>query len=462
MKKKGLIILLVVFSLLLAGAIGFGFYLNMNFPKMIFEKGLDKLYTLSNTTLSKANTFNFESQIVKVDNNISYTASPEIKEVLGIDTLSLNYDITLDNENKKMLNNIKYFENEKEYLNVDLLYDSSDYGYLNLNDLFTKILKISLDEETTNYVENLFDTILNSQKALKDTDRLIYLTTEIIKNNINKEDIVKKDITVTIDGKENKLTEYCYSLEGEKLNNLVINILTEMEKNEEIVNILKNTYKIEEINLVQSFKEDYIYSSTDKLAFSIYVSGKYDIVGFSINEDTEESNTTIKYIGVNDSYLFEINDNSDLTGVIVGSKDKNGTINLSVKENGEDIGTVKVMEENGEYTFIIDNVDNSMSITIKYKNEIISDTENKLNVEVGIVSQGISLGIIKYNQNTKVVDKLEEFDYSNAVDINELTEEEWNELDKNLQERFKDSFMYIALEDYEPQIEADMNNNMEF
>lgn len=462
MKKKVLIILLVVFSLLLAGAIGFGVYLNMNFSTMIFEKGLDRLYTLSNDYLTKANIYDYENEIVQINNNISYNSSDEVKELLGLDSVSLNYNITLDNKNRKMLNNISYLEGDKEYLNVDLLYNSSDYSYINLNNLFTKILKVSLDEEATNSVEDLFDTILNSQKAIKDTDRLIYLTTEIIKNNMNKEDIVKKDITVTIDGKENKLTEYCYSLEGEKLNNFIINILTEMEKNEEIVNILKNTYKMEETNLVQLFKEEYIYSSTDKLAFSIYVSGKYNIVGFSINEDTEESNTTIKYIGVNDSYLFEINDNSDLTGVIIGSKDKNGKINLSVKENGEEIGTVKITEENGEYTFIIDNVDNSMSITIKYKNEIISDTENKLNIEIGIVSQGISLGIIKYNQNTKVVDKLEEFDYSNAVDMNELTEEEWNELDKNLQERFKDSFMYIALEDYEPKIEDNVNSNIEF
>ena len=55
MKNKVLIILLVVFSLLLAGAIGFGVYLNMNFSTMIFEKGLDKLYTLSNDYLTKAN-----------------------------------------------------------------------------------------------------------------------------------------------------------------------------------------------------------------------------------------------------------------------------------------------------------------------------------------------------------------------------------------------------------------------
>lgn len=442
MKNKVLIILLVVFSLLLAGAIGFGVYLNMNFSTMIFEKGLDKLYTLSNDTLTKANIYDYENEIVQINNNISYSSSDEVKELLGLDSVSLNYNITLDNKNRKMLNNISYLESDKEYLNVDLLYNSSDYSYINLNNLFTKILKVSLDEETTKSIEDMFDTILDNGKTIKDTDRLIYLTIEIIKNNINKEDILKKDVTITIDGKENKLTEYCYSLEGEKLNNFVINILTEMEKNEEIVNILKNTYKMEEVNLVEYYNDNYKYNETDKLLSSIYVSGRYDIVGFSMNEEAEVGNTIIKYIGTNDSYLFELNNNIDTNMIVEGSKDEKGTINLLVKNNDEEIGTVKVIEENHEYTFICDTVDNAMSITLKYKNEKVSDKENNINIEVGIVSEGVSLGIIKYNQNTKVVDKLEEFDYSNAVDVNELTEEDTNELLTNLQEQLGDSLLY--------------------
>ena len=460
MKNKVLIILLVVFSLLLAGAIGFGVYLNMNFSTMIFEKGLDKLYTLSNDYLTKANIYDYENEIVQINNNISYSSSDEVKELLGLDSVSLNYNITLDNENRKMLNNISYLEGDKEYLNVDLLYNSSDYSYINLNNLFTKILKVSLDEETTKSMEEMFDTILDNSKTIKDTDRLIYLTIDIIKNNISKDDIIKKDVTITIDRKENKLTEYCYSLEGQKLNNFVINILTEMEKNEEIVNILKNTYKMEDVKLVEYYTNNYEYSETDKLLSSIYVSGKYDIVGFSITEDTEESNTTIKYIGVNDSYLFEVNDNPDLVGIIEGSKDKSGNINLSVKENGEEIGTVKIMEENDEYTFIIDSIDNTKSITLKYRNEKVNEKENNINLEVGIVSDGVSMGIIKFNQNTKVVDKLEEFDYSNAIDVNELTEEDTNELLMNLQEQLGDSVLYTLIIGYSSQFDASNYSSM--
>ena len=97
---------------------------------MIFEKGLDKLYTLSNSTLTKANMFDYENKIVEINNNISYTSSNEIKQLIGLDTVSLNYNLTLDNKNRKMLNNISYLEGNKEYLNVDLLYNSSDYSYV--------------------------------------------------------------------------------------------------------------------------------------------------------------------------------------------------------------------------------------------------------------------------------------------------------------------------------------------
>ena len=448
MKNKILIILLVVFSLLLAGAIGFGVYLNMNFSTMIFEKGLDKLYTLSNKALTKANIYDYENQVVEINNNISYVSSDDTKELLGLDNISLNYNITLDNKNRKMLNNISYLENNKEYLNIDLLYNSNDYSYINLNNLFSKILKVSLDEETTKSIEDMFDMILENGKTVKDTNRLIYLTVEIIKNNINKDDIIENEVNITIDGKDNKVTEYCYSLEGEKLNNFVINILTEMENNEEIVNILKDTYKIEELNLVEYYTNNYKYNETDKLAASIYVSGKYDIVGFSIMEDTEESNTTIKYVGVNNSYLFEINDSPDLVGIIEGSKDESGAINLSVKENGEEIGTVKITEENNQYTIIVDSIEKPMSLTIKYKNELVSNTENNINIEIGIVSEEVSLGIFKYNQTTKVVDEVKEFDYSNAVDVNELTEDDQLELLTNIDEQLGDSILYNLLIGY--------------
>ena len=448
MKNKTLIILLVIFSVLLVGIIGFDFYLSMNFSTMIFEKGLEKIYTLSNSNLAKVNMYDYENEIVEINNSIDYVSSNEIKELLGLDSISLNYNLTLDNKNRKMLNNISYLENDKEYLNIDLLYNGSEYSYINLNSLFTKILKVSLDEETNKSIEEIFDTILDNSKIIKDTDRLIYLTIDIIKNNINKEDIVKKEANITIDGKVNNLIEYCYSLEGEKLNYFVINILTEMEQNEEIVNILKNTYKLEEINLVDSFNENYKYDEKDKLLASIYVKGKYDIVGFALDEEITEGSNVIKYVCVNDSYLFEILEYTGANIFVEGSKDESGTINLLVKNNDEEIGTVKVNEENNEYTIIYDAIVDELSMTIKYKNDKISDKENNLNLEVGIESKGVSLGIIKFNQNTKVVDKLEEFDYSNAIDVNELTEEDQNELIINMQEQLGDSILYNLLIGY--------------
>ena len=459
MKKRGLIITLIVLVILLSGAIGFQLYLNMNFPKSIFQKSITNFTKMSNDILTQINYFDYENKIISIDNNISYVPSNEIKEAYGIDSLSLNYNVVLDNQNKKIFNNFKYLEGDKAYLDVDLLYNNQK-GYLNLKDIFDKILEAEIDEETKAEIDNFFDNIVNNKNSLDDTQRLIELVGDIIYKNINKDDIVEKDFNVDIEGKSFKLDEYCYTLENEKLYNFILNVLTEMEKNEEIVNILKNTYKMEDVKLVEYYTNNYEYSETDKLLSSIYVSGKYDIVGFSITEDTEESNTTIKYIGVNDSYLFEVNDNPDLVGIIEGSKDKSGNINLSVKENGEEIGTVKIMEENDEYTFIIDSIDNTKSITLKYRNEKVNEKENNINLEVGIVSDGVSMGIIKFNQNTKVVDKLEEFDYSNAIDVNELTEEDTNELLTNLQEQLGDSVLYTLIIGYSNQFDASNYSSM--
>lgn len=446
MKKKVLIGLLVIFIILLAGLIGFGIYLNMNFSTMIFEKGLDKLYSISNSVLSNGNTINYENQIVSMENNLTYTMSEDVKTLTGLnlDTISVKYNMVIDNKNKKMLNSISYLEDNKEFINADLLYNNDKYSYIDLKDIFSKVLKVSLDEETNNSINELFDSMIDSQKTIKDTDRLMYLTKEIIKKNLNKNDIVKKDISVTIDEKEHKLTEYCYQLENEKLYNFIVSILTEMEKNSEITTILKETYNMEEVNLVESFKEEVDSDLQEKLYISLYVSGKFDIVGLSINDVTEDNDTLIKYINVNNSYLYELNNDVDTHFVVEGSKE-NDVINLNVINNDVESGTIKVTENNGEYTIVLDDTASGDVFTIKYKYEKVSDEENKLNLELGIMSEGNSMGILKYTLNTKVVDKLDEFDYSNAIDVNSLSEEQMLELQTNLQQKLSESVLFNLL-----------------
>ena len=455
MKKKILIGLLIIFVILLVGVIGFGIYLNMNLSTMIFEKGLDKLYSISNSVLSNGNNINYENQIVSMENNLTYTTSEDVKTLTGLDldTISVKYNMVIDNKNKKMLNSISYLEDNKEFINADLLYNNDKYSYIDLKDIFSKVLKASLDEETNNSINELFDSMIDSQKTIKDTDRLMYLTKEIIKKNLNKNDIVKKDISITIDEKEHKLTEYCYQLENEKLYNFIVNILTEMEKNSEITTILKETYNMEEVNLVESFKEEVGSDLQEKLYISLYVSGKFDIVGFSINEVAKYTETVIKYINVNNYYLYELNNGMDIQMIIEGSKE-NDVINLNVINNDVESGTIKVTENNGEYTIVLDDTASGDVFTIKYKYEKVSDEENKLNLELGIMSAGKSMGILKYTLNTKVVDKLDEFDYSNAIDVNSLSEEQMLELQTNLQQKLSNSVLFNLL------LTLDSNNQL--
>lgn len=456
MKKKILIGLLVIFVILLVGVIGFGIYLNMNFSTMIFEKGLDKLYSISNSVLSNGNNINYENQIVSMENNLTYTTSEDVKTLTGLnlDTISVKYNMVIDNKNKKMLNSISYLEDNKEFINADLLYNNDKYSYIDLKDIFSEVLKVSLDEETNNSINELFDSMINSQKTIKDTDRLMYLTKEIIKKNLNKNDIVKKDISVTIDEKEHKLTEFCYQLENEKLYNFIVNILTEMEKNSEITTILKETYNMEEVNLVESFKEEVGSDLQEKLYISLYVSGKFDIVGLSINDVTEDNDTLIKYINVNNSYLYELNNDVDTHFVVEGSKE-NDVINLNVINNDVESGTIKVTENNGEYTIALNDTAVGDVFTIKYKYEKVSDEENKLNLELGIMSEGNSMGVLKYTLNTKVVDKLDEFDYSNAIDVNSLSEDQMLELQTNLQQKLSNSVLFNLL------LTLDSNNQLD-
>ena len=460
MKKRGLIITLIVLVILLSGAIGFQLYLNMNFPKSIFQKSITNFTKMSNDILTQINYFDYENKIISIDNNISYVPSNEIKEAYGIDSLSLNYNVVLDNQNKKIFNNFKYLEGDKAYLDIDLLYNNQK-GYLNLKDIFDKILEAEIDEETKTEIDNFFDNIINNKKSLNDTQRLIELVGDIIYKNINKDDIVEKDFNVDIEGKSFKLDEYCYTLENEKLYNFILNVLTEMEKNEEIVNILKNTYGMEEVNLVSNFKLDDPSTFTSSLYFSLYADNT-DIVGLSINTKDASEESKITYIAIDDLYMFETISEDPV--YVSGSKDTNGNINLTYRYSieGKPIGTIKISNNNGEYTLIFTDDTSDMDITLKYKYENVSTEEIKINLELGVSIQGVSFGIIKYNQNSKVVDKIDEFDYSNAIDVNELTEEDTKTIEENLLKQLEGSMIYELYMDYNKRIEDAVNSNIEF
>ena len=103
-----------------------------------------------------------------------------------------------------------------------------------------------------------------------------------------------------------------------------------------------------------------------------------------------------------------------------------------------------------------------MDITLKYKYENVSTEEIKINLELGVSIQGVSFGIIKYNQNSKVVDKIDEFDYSNAVNVSELTEEDTKTIEENLLKQLEGSMIYELYMDYNKRIEDAVNSNIEF
>ena len=216
---------------------------------------------------------------------------------------------------------------------------------------------------------------------------------------------------------------------------------------------------MEEVNLVSNFKLDDPSTFASSLYFSLYADNT-DIVGLSINTKDASEESKITYIAIDDLYMFETIGEDPV--YVSGSKDTNGNINLTYRYSieGKPIGTIKISNNNGEYTLIFTDDTSDMDITLKYKYENVSTEEIKINLELGVSIQGDSFGIIKYNQNSKVVAKIDEFDYSNAIDVNELTEEDTNELLTNLQEQLGDSVLYTLIIGYSSQFDASNYSSM--
>ena len=172
---KGLICAILV--ILLLGLIGFGYYYK-NKPEVVFKTALNKAFKLAknNVQEDKAQVdfdfkFNLSSnmdelkEVEDLFNNLKFRGS--IYEDLSNKVYNLN--VKADYRNSEVINLGAYYENEKAYLNLNDLFDKLIYADVKLSELSIDItdedIKVLLDETHNALMKSLEKCNISKEKV---------------------------------------------------------------------------------------------------------------------------------------------------------------------------------------------------------------------------------------------------------------------------------------------------------
>ena len=150
-----------------------------------------------------------------------YKIDGESKLVYDNSNLVLDYNMEFDYNDNILYGDISYYEDNKELVNVKY-YNKQNDVYLFFKDIYDKVI-----------VSNNKNLMIFREYTYGDVDRFIYLTKEIIKDNLNESDIVVSSDKIDINNNNVKVDKYMISLSGSKL-------FSSMKKNDEYVNDINN------------------------------------------------------------------------------------------------------------------------------------------------------------------------------------------------------------------------------
>lgn len=387
--------------------------------------------------LTVKNEFNIEEKSVLINGDLFITTNiPELSDLSGE---KINYTVVLDYPNKKMEMGASLEENGLKIIDAAMyLIDNS--AYISLKDDFDKLIKFDGID--------LNDVFSTTSSTLTESD-IKYLTKaykDILIDSLNMNDFVKSSATITLNGKDTKVSKLSYDMTSERATKLVNNIIDGTLKDSKLLDILSKATgsSVDELKSeLSSSKISDTSSSNDTITFDIYTKGfNNEFVGMDIqgiiqirkNDDnvtieaglgTEKVSLVIRNMS-DDSCVIELN--SNITGA-----EFSGSLSLTSKEVSNDV-------YEGSIIFSLNYEGNTLSVTSNFKEQLGVDIAN--------------------------------IDVSNAVSYENLNPDEMNKLGEKLVSKFENSKLYQLIDnlsfssnynyDYDYDYDYDFDYDLDF
>lgn len=425
--KKGLVITLIIVLIILLLSIGsFLFIKNKYTASSFLDQSSKNINTFINEvfegiTINKDYLDNIDKYDVISDSNIKLTtASSELKDLnnleIGLKTnqsLKNNYldmDISLKQDTVTLtgtlaIDNNKIYIDSKNIINKVLTTKSDEDLFGNVDEYTEKLksyAKYDIESIANNIVKYLFESLKEANLNTKYNGLNVIYTYEI--NDTNKDkindkfmklvnedkvlsDIINEDNAITLENV--KIT-----IEVNMLNNTVENFTIKSDESEiKGVKIDKNKYKI----------------TSDEDEYEVEVT-KEKIV---INGKDENNNPAQAKIETSDNKAMLVYTTNDMSLDITINSEKKNTSNIEIKINSENIKT------NGNLTITSDEKNKTSEISGK-----LNLSYNDYSITLDIKNNG------KYGNN--LVTKK---NYNNAIDIENVTEEDSLTITTNLMDK---------------------------
>lgn len=425
--KKGLVITLIIVLIILLLSIGsFLFIKNKYTASSFLDQSSKNINTFINEvfegiTINKDYLDNIDKYDVISDSNIKLTtASSELKDLnnleIGLKTnqsLKNNYldmDISLKQDTGTLtgtlaIDNNKIYIDSKDIINKVLTTKSDEDLFGNVDEYTEKLksyAKYDIESIANNIVKYLFESLKEANLNTKYNGLNVIYTYEI--NDTNKDKINDKFMKLVNEDKvlsdvineDNAITleNVKITIEVKMLNNTVENFTIKSDESEiKGVKIDKNKYKI----------------TSDEDEYEVEVT-KEKIV---INGKDENNNPAQAKIETSDNKAMLVYTTNDMSLDITINSEKKNTSNIEIKINSENIKT------NGNLTITSDEKNKTSEISGK-----LNLSYNDYSITLDIKNNG------KYGNN--LVTKK---NYNNAIDIENVTEEDSLTITTNLMDK---------------------------
>ena len=427
-KDKKLIILILVF--LLIALVIFGIKLYIGDSKVLLKGALNRGYTNISKLLDEIEKneldYNSDESVVmngnlKLNTNLEDLAqytdyTYDFNLGMNLKAEHMQVGLSMNKDNQTIINGLVYAIKNMAYLKSDKIYPQMLYMDMGSN-MFEEI-----KGETTQTIN--YD----------DIDKLANKFTTYLNNAFNRDAFTKEKTTIKINGNDVSVTKHNYEFNEQNSYDFMSSILTSIKEDKEFIELLARVTLVdideikELLNEATIEKED--FEGMDKFNLCLYTEGFFSkVVGLGLydsetsiiaTKDGEREELTIKNTDFNISLVTE---NDITTGNVKADGKEVMTFKLKIKESGQTI--TEVIE------FDVKDIFNG---NVELKADRISDKKMEMavsaNLEMALGTEITTLGA-DFNYDVAIGGKLSEINTEGAVDFNNLTEADLQQISTN-------------------------------
>lgn len=372
-KKIGIIIAVILILVILAIVAGGLVFLNNNKkPEKIFAKTVEDMFQMSE---EEAN-----ARTAKVGLELSAdieSTDPEIKAMNQIlNAIKINFTTEMDLDKKILNANILATYDDEQIVSLDgLIQDEKLYVYL--RDLYSRYIEVNEQYLEGMDLSTIFET--TSDTASKD---LLNDIKQILLEEINSREFTQERV----------------ELNGENVQKSTLR-LTPKELLEITLKMMKKVYEYQPTEeyrtLIQDLEDEieYLEENENYVDISIYTQG--------FKNELVKADIVLVNVEADEVIVFEVNKNSSNETII----------SMAINEESTQVSQAAKLIE----------------LTINEENENKGSIEMKMNIE-----EGYSVAVtVKYDVEYNVT--IEERNTQNSIDIDSLTDADFNEIMSNIQ-----------------------------